>query len=147
VCTRPAFAKDSCPSGSLVGHAEVVTPLLDKPLRGPVYLRSSSHALPDLAVDLEGQVDLELVGRVDGVKGRLRATFESVPDAPITSASFDLLGGAKGLLINSNSLCGRPKRATVQMTGQNGDVINSTPKLKAACLATRHKRHSARGRR
>ena len=147
VCTRPAFAADSCPAGSLIGHAEVVTPLLDEPLRGPVYLRSSAHALPDLAMDLEGQVDLELVGRVDGVKGRLRTTFESVPDAPVTSVTFDLLGGVKGLLINSESLCGRAKRATVQMTGQNGDVVTTSPRLKANCGAARHKRHSARGRR
>ena len=84
----------------------MTTPLLDEPLEGSVYLRASSHKLPDLVMDLEGQIDIELAGRVDAVDGRLRTTFESVPDAPVTSLKFDLLGGAKGLLVNSEGLCG-----------------------------------------
>ena len=148
ICTRPQFAADSCPSSSLIGRAEVATPLLDQPLRGSVYLRASGDRLPDLAMDLEGQVDLELVGRVDGVKGRLRTSFEAVPDAPVTSVTIDLLGGSKGLLINSESLCEKPKRATVRMTGQNGTVVKSSPKLKTNCGsgAGRKNRNSARGR-
>ena len=54
VCTKPQFAQNACPAGSLVGDAEVATPLLDQPLKGPVYLRSSSHGLPDLAIDSAG---------------------------------------------------------------------------------------------
>jgi hypothetical protein len=146
VCTRPQFAADSCPTGSLVGRAAVVTPLLDQPLRGQIYLRSSSHKLPDLAMDLEGQVDLEILGRVSGVKGRLRTVFEAVPDAPITSVTIDLLGGSKGLLINSKSLCGKAKRASVEMTGQNGTAFKSRPKLKTSCEAAgRRKRDAQRG--
>jgi hypothetical protein len=140
VCTRPQFAADSCPANSLVGRAEVATPLLDNPLSGPVYLRASSHRLPDLAMDLEGQVNLELIGRVDGVNGRLRTTFEDVPDAPVDSVTFDLLGGSKGLLINSESLCARTKRASVRAIGQNGTVVNTHPKLRTTCGAARHKR-------
>ena len=49
----------------MIGHASAVTPLLDQPLEGPVYLRSSSHKLPDLVVDLQGQIDIELDGRVN----------------------------------------------------------------------------------
>ncbi len=146
VCTRPQFAANTCPAGSLIGHAEVTTPLLDGGLSGSVYLRSSGNKLPDIAMDLEGQVDIELAGRVDAPNGRLRASFESVPDAPITSVSFDLFGGKKGLVINSESLCDKPKRATVQMTGQNGDTISADPKLKVACgSGARRKRHTAKG--
>ena len=142
VCRRVEFAADHCPADSLIGHAKVMTPLLDEPLEGNVYLRASSHKLPDLVMDLEGQVDIELVGRVDTVNGRLRTTFESVPDAPVTSVTLDLLGGAKGLLVNSESLCGRTKRATVRMTGQNGEVVNAKPKLKTSCgSGASHKRH------
>ena len=35
VCTRVAFAADSCPQGSAIGWAEVTTPLLDAPLSRP----------------------------------------------------------------------------------------------------------------
>lgn len=148
VCRRPEFAADSCPASSLIGHAQVVTPLLDEALKGPIYLRASSNKLPDLAIDLEGQVELELVGRVDSVKGRLRTTFESIPDAPVTSVKLDLLGGDKGLLVNSESLCAKVRNATVQMTGQGGTVVNVKPEIKMACGAGagRIKRHPARGR-
>jgi hypothetical protein len=146
VCTRPQFATDSCPPTSLIGRATVQTPLLDTPLRGQVYLRSSSHKLPDLVMDLEGQVDLELTGRVVGVRGRLRTVFEQVPDAPIDTVTLDLLGGSKGLLINSQSLCGPAKRAAVEMTGQNGSVVTAKPKLKTSCTdAGRRKRGARRG--
>jgi hypothetical protein len=145
VCRREEFATDSCPADSLVGRAEAVTPLLDQPLRGPVYLRASSHKLPDLAMDLEGQVDVELVGRVDSVNSRLRTTFESVPDAPVGTVTFDLLGGRKGLLINSESLCGSGKRASVRMTGQNRDVVKTKPRLRAACGSQSSRKARRRG--
>ena len=32
VCTRVAFAADNCPSGSMIGRAQVSSPLLDQPL-------------------------------------------------------------------------------------------------------------------
>jgi hypothetical protein len=148
VCRRGEFAADQCPASSLIGHAKVVTPLLDEPLEGNVYLRASSHKLPDLVMDLEGQIEIELAGRVDAVNGRLRTTFESVPDAPVTSLRLDLLGGAKGLLVNSNGLCGRSRRATVGMAGQNGDIVNVKPKLKTSCGsgASRKRHGSRRGR-
>src|SRR5262249_37071515 len=43
ICTRVQFAANQCPAKSVYGYARAITPLLDKPLEGPVYLRSSSH--------------------------------------------------------------------------------------------------------
>ena len=84
ICTRVQFAAHACPAGSVIGSATVETPLLGQPLSGPVVLRSSSHELPDLVLDLRGQLNIELVGRIDSSdKGGLRATFDSVPDAPV----------------------------------------------------------------
>ena len=62
----------------MIGAAEAVTPLLDQPLEGPVYLRSSSHKLPDLVADLKGQIDIELVGRID-LDSRAAADAPSKP--------------------------------------------------------------------
>jgi hypothetical protein len=143
VCTRVQFAADACPAGSKIGQAEAYSPLLDQPLEGSAYLRSSSNRLPDLAVDLKGQVDLVLVGRIDSVDGRLRTTFESIPDVPVSRFSLDLLGGRKGLLINSESLCGKAKKATTRMVGQSGAVVNTKTKLQASCGSkARHKRRA-----
>lgn len=150
VCTRVLFAVQDCPPGSLVGDATVSTPLLDQPLKGSVYLRSSSHGLPDLALDLRGQFDIETVAKVDSVHGRLRATFEAIPDAPVSEIQLNLLGGSKGLLRNSESLCGTAKSAKVAMTAQSGAVANGRVSLKPACgrVPKRHGHHSgSRGER
>jgi hypothetical protein len=69
VCTRVQFAAHACPPASVYGQATAYTPLLDQPLSGPVYLRSSSNKLPDLVADLGGQIEVALDGRVDTGKG------------------------------------------------------------------------------
>ncbi len=128
VCTRVQFAADACPAGSVLGTAEAKTPLLDAPLSGKVYLRSGPNKLPDLVVDLQGQIDIVLVGKIDTVSGgSLRTTFTSVPDAPVEEFRLDLAGGKKGLLQNSRPICGRKLRATVRMIGQNGARSRQQP--------------------
>jgi hypothetical protein len=148
VCTRVQFAASSCPAGSRLGRGEATSPLLDEPLKGNVYLRSSNHQLPDLVVDLKGQIDFELAARVDSAKtGGLRTTFETVPDVPVTSFSLDLLGGKKGLLQNSSTLCGRPKRAMTKLFSQNGERLKTKTKLEVSCAKkARHKRSYRRHR-
>jgi hypothetical protein len=145
ICTRIQFAANNCPDGSLVGEAEATTPLLDHPLKGKVYLRSSSHELPDLAMRLRGQIDIELSGRIDSTKGgALRTTF-GAPDAPVSSFALDLLGGSRGLVVNGKSLCGTTKKARVKMVGQNNAVHRVTTNLQAACgsnKAKKRKRHA-----
>jgi hypothetical protein len=146
ICTRVDFAREACPDSSVLGTVEATTPLLDQPLKGNVYLRSSSHKLPDLAVDLEGQIDIELVGRIDSVKGRLRTTFEDVPDAPVSSVVLNLMGGKKGLINNSEDLCGASKAAMITMTGQNGTVLKTKSKLQATCDAESRRKRKQRHR-
>jgi hypothetical protein len=133
ICTRAQFASDSCPEGSRIGRAEARTAILDQPLSGAVYLRASSNKLPDMVVDLEGQIDVQLVGKIDSVRGRLRTTFGSVPDAPVERFTLNLHGGKKGLLINSINLCARPRWADVRMTGQNRIRSQRNTKLQTKC--------------
>jgi hypothetical protein len=133
ICTRVQFAADACPAGSVYGHASVTTPLLDKSLRGPVYLRSSSHDLPDLVVDLRGEIDITLSGRIDSVNGGIRTTFDAAPDAPFGKFVLNMNGGRKGLLVNSTNTCLRRHAATVQLVGHNGRAKNLHPVLKTDC--------------
>jgi Tol biopolymer transport system component len=133
VCTRVQFAADQCPKGSVYGWARALTPLLDQPLEGPVYLRSSSHPLPDLVVALRGQIDINLVGQIDSVRGGIRTTFRGVPDAPVSRFVLRMKGGSKGLIVNSTDICANRHRATVKMDGQNGKVDDSHPLLRARC--------------
>jgi hypothetical protein len=142
VCTKGDFANLSCPAGALLGHAEVTSPLLDEPLHGSAYLRSSGTGLPDLALDLDGQIHIEAVAHIDAVHGGLRTTFQSVPDVPLGSVALNLQGGPKGLIQNSESLCGtHTKKATTHMSAQNGAVLNGKVPLRVSCGKTaQHKR-------
>ena len=142
VCTRVQFAADACPAGAIYGHAEASTPLLDEALSGPVYLRSSDHKLPDLVADLHGLIDVEVVGRIDSVRGGIRASFESVPDAPVDTFTIAMQGGKKGLLVNSRDICAHSYRIEARFEAQNGKRASLEPKLRARCGKGRKaKRH------
>jgi len=144
ICTRVQFAAKSCPAGSVYGHVRAFTPLLDQPLEGPVYLRSSNHNLPDAVAALHGLVDFEAVGRIDSLHGGIRVNVEGIPDAPISKVVVDMQGGKKGLIINSRDLCARSSKADVQMSAQNAKRHNAKPPVKAGCGASgkapRHQR-------
>jgi hypothetical protein len=140
VCTRVQFAADQCPKASIYGRATATTPLLDEPLSGPIYLRSSSNKLPDLVFALKGRVDFDAVGRIDSVRGGIRNTFDFVPDVPLTRVVATFNGGRKGLLINSRNLCKSTNRATVKMDAQNGKVHDFRPALRNDC-GKKRKRH------
>jgi hypothetical protein len=133
VCTRVQFAAQKCPAASVYGHAKVTTPLLDQPLQGPVYLRSSNNKLPDLVLDLKGQIEIVLDGRIDNKGGGIRTVFSAVPDAPISTFTLTMNGGKRGLLVNSVDLCKSPAKAVVKATGQNAAVHNFNPALGTAC--------------
>ena len=150
VCTRVQFAAGigngaGCPKGSIYGKAVAETPLLDEPLAGPVYLRSSNNPLPDLVVALHGIVDIELSGQTDSKNEGIRNTFASVPDAPASKFTLELFGGQKGLIVNSRNLCTGTQRATAHFVGQNGAVYDFRPALQNSCNKTKKaKKHKRR---
>jgi hypothetical protein len=140
ICTRVQFAANSCPAGAQYGFIKAWTPLLDEPLEGPVYLRSSSHKLPDLVFDLRGLVDIEVATRIDSAQGGIRATLEDLPDAPLSKVFLKMQGAKKGLIVNSRNLCGAKSKADVQLSGQNGKQAGLRPLMEVECGgAPRHK--------
>ncbi len=130
ICTRVQFAVKACPKGSVYGYAKAWSPLLDQPLRGPVYLRSSDHTLPDLVASLDGQIHVDLVGRIDSVHDGIRTTFDSVPDAPVSKFILNMRGGGKGLLVNSTDICRGRHAASATFTAQNGKTRQLHPALR-----------------
>jgi hypothetical protein len=146
VCTRKVFETgrnpgENCPANSIYGKARAVTPLLDQPLEGPVYLRTGyGTRLPELAAALNGpQISITLAGTIDSVhkKGtegsQIRNTFAVVPDAPVEKFVLELKGGKKGLLVNSTDVCKGTHKALAAFTGQNGKLSETEPALKAQC--------------
>lgn len=136
VCTRVQFAAEACPAKSVYGSAWAKSPLVDYRVSGSVYLRSSSHTLPDLVADLHGPasqpIRVALDGRTDSVKGALRNTFEATPDLPVSSFHLQLFGGKRGLVILGNGFCAS-RKAKVRLTAHNGKQYFTEPPIKAKC--------------
>ena len=151
ICTRVQFAANQCPAGSVYGYVKARSPLVDYTLEGPIYLRSSSHKLPDAVAALRGPayqpIEVDAVARIDSVNGGLRSRVETVPDAPISKVIISLSGGKKGLFQNSTNICKGVHRMKVSFTGQNGKVADTQPALKAKCKGAKGKGGGGKKRR
>jgi hypothetical protein len=135
ICTKPKFAAEQCPDDSIYGKAVAYTSLLEEPLRGNVYLRSSNTAIPDLVADLHsGDVRIVLEGRIGpGKHGGIRAFFSNLPDEPVSKFVMTLYGGKRGLLQNSADICESPPVSNVKAIGQNNIGAVFTTKLRGQC--------------
>ncbi len=149
ICTRVQWAAGAgggseCPEGSVYGKIKATTPLLDNPLEGSVYLRSSDHNLPDVVFALKGQVDAEVSVRIDSVKGGLRASIEDAPDVPISKVTLDMQGGQKGLFVNSRDICAHAYKASVALGAQSGKEGRLRPVIRARCGGKKNHKHRAK---
>jgi hypothetical protein len=136
VCTQPQLMSSSCPKGSIYGRAKAWSPLLDKPLSGPVYLGVGyGHDLPDLVADLDGQIRVLLNGKIDTTpQNGIRNTFEAVPDAPVSKFVLELKGGPKkGLLENSENLCRKKQSARARFDAQSGKSVTLRVPIANSC--------------
>ena len=141
VCTRPQLAAHNCPKASVYGSAWAKSPLLSKKLQGKVYLVSSDNELPDLLVDLRGQVDIHLRGVISSKRGGLKTVFRNVPDVPVSKFVLNMKGGKKSLLVNSQNTCARPQRAVLNIKGHNSrKVKNNRYKLNIVSCNKKGKR-------
>jgi len=125
ICTRPQLAAHNCPKASVYGKGWAKSPLLSKPLKGKVFLVSSNHKLPDLLVDLRGQVEIYLRGVISSKRGGLKTVFNNVPDVPVSKFVLNMKGGKKSLLVNSTNTCAAPQQAVLKMKAQNGKKKNN----------------------
>ena len=127
----------SCPKESNVGTATAKTPILSGPLTGPAYLVShGGAAFPDLEIVLQGEgIKLLLDGQTDIKHGITTSTFNTVPDAPISSFELNLPTGPFSVLgayvagSNHYNFCGQNLTLPTTITAQNGAVLTQTTKL------------------
>jgi hypothetical protein len=140
-CTRVQFNENACPASSILGTARAISPLLDQPLEGPVYFRSNGgeRELPDIVLDLHGQIHITQVGFIDSVQkkgteiSRVRTRFQNVPDAPLTKLVVSFFGGKKSLIENHVNLCAGKHRAKLVFKAQNGAVSKQSPVIGTSC--------------
>lgn len=141
VCTRARFAAKDCPPRSIYGRVRAFSPLLEAPMKGPAYLRSSSHTLPDLVFALHGRgIEVDVAGRIDSHKGGIRGTFPRIPDAPVSKFVLTLRGGKRGVLVNAEALCGKRQEAATRFIGHANRGWRLHPGVKAECKERRKRR-------
>jgi hypothetical protein len=78
-------------------------------------------------------IEIDVDGHVDSINGRLRTTFETVPDAPVSEFLLKLDGGKKGLIQNSANLCAQAQRAIAKFVAQNGKHVTLHPAVGTSC--------------
>jgi hypothetical protein len=143
-CSLSEYENDRC-QDSQAGTAVAKTPLLKDPLQGGAFfVRHPGRPLPDLMVRLRGEIAIDLVGRVTIPGGtRLATNFDTIPDAPVSKFTLNIVSGSHGPLGVSTNLCsrrGKRSRALVQMRGQNGDALTRHPRLHIrGCGGARHR--------
>jgi hypothetical protein len=106
----------SCPDGSKIGTAEVVTPLLDAPLAGTVYLAAQDDnpfksllAMYLVVDDEQTGTLLKLPGLVspDASTGQLTATFDNNPQLPFSSLKLNFRGSGPRSTLATPDICGK----------------------------------------
>jgi hypothetical protein len=136
VCKQADLKAGTCPKTSIYGKVKAWSPLLEKPLVGNVYLGVGfGFKLPALVAELNGQIRVLLVGKVDTDKQKgIRNTFQAVPDAAVSRFELSLKGGKKyGLLENSENICKKTQKAKASFTAQNGKVEELSPTIANSC--------------
>jgi hypothetical protein len=141
-------ADPKCPASSVVGKATAYTPVLNKPLSGPVYFAENKRTnkfgrqvstLPSLVIALRGEVAINVRQSSDVKGGRLISTTATIPDAPVTRFDLRLKGGSGGILTVTRTatrrfdVCKGRHTALVESDGQNGRRADFRIRVKSPC--------------
>jgi hypothetical protein len=154
LCEFEAGKRVDCPASSIIGRARAITPVLNRPLEGPVYFVKNVRihprtgrqirTLPTLLIPLKGEVDIHLRAATDVSRNKLVNTFGTVPDAPVSRFELTLRGGKRGILVVNGNPCRRDRVADALMDGQNGKRADRAVKIGMPCKKQR-KRTGTKG--
>jgi hypothetical protein len=127
-CDPAAFLASACPSNTVVGSAVAASPLLTQPLSGPVEMVSNGTAVPNVGLDLNGQLHLLLQGSLTLSE---LVQFDGLPDIPISHFALTF-GPQPGLLQSNRNLCAEPHPVFhADFLGYNGATssVDTTAKV------------------
>lgn len=138
-CSQAQLAALACPPASKVGGASAVTPLLDVPLKGAVYLVQGGGSLPKLVAVLQGGgLTIPLTGATSLTKGgRIGTTFNAIPDVPISAFDLDLPHDKRQILETSAKWPACGAAGSVVFTGQNGARVSRTLAVATRCTTSK----------
>jgi hypothetical protein len=137
----------ACPTGSRVGQARAVTPILPVPLTGPAYFVSHGGVrFPELVIVLQGYgVTINLRGETFISKaGITSSAFHTVPDQPVGSFELSLPQGPNSALAANGNLCRSKLKMPTAFTAQNGLVVRQSTAI-AVTGCAKPKAHRVHG--
>jgi hypothetical protein len=134
----------TCPEASKIGEVTAVSPVLDQPVKGGVYIRSQNSSDPGsgemfrLALVLQNKnrgIDVRLPGqvRVDESTGRIETTFDNNPELPVSSIDLKLKDGPRAPLATPPT-CG-PKTIDTVLTSWGGQTVERSSTFNVDCTA------------
>ncbi|HVY97201.1 MAG TPA: hypothetical protein VHA54_09615, partial [Solirubrobacterales bacterium] len=132
----------ACPESAKIGSVSALSPLLEKPIGGAVYLRTQNSSDPQsgemfrlalvlsdpergLLIKLPGQV------RAEPGSGRLTTTFDDNPQLPVSEIQLNLKAGPRASLAMPAS-CG-VQTTTAQLTSWAGQVAELRDSFAIPC--------------
>jgi hypothetical protein len=151
-CSQANFLAGACPPNFVVGSAIATSPLLSKPLTGPVLVVDSGF-IPNIGLDLNGQLHFLLQGSL-GLDNAVK--FDGLPDIPISHFQLSFNGPPQGLLTANRDMCVPPSPVFHEnFTGYNGvtssvsspsTVVGCQPLRAKKCKKAKKKRHKKKHR-
>ncbi len=120
LCSVEDGQRATCPKESVIGGASATSPILHKPLSGPVYFVQGVRTdpttgrqirtLPTLLATLRGEVAINVRAATSVERGRLVTTFPTLPDAPVSRFALQIEGGRHGILVANRDVCATKRR-------------------------------------
>jgi hypothetical protein len=156
ICSHENGLAAKCQRAARIGTVRAVSPALNEPLRGPVYLvqgiridpetGNQIRTLPSLLATLRGEVAINLRGTTAVVGRNLVSTFEAIPDAPVSRFEITLKGGKGGILTVSaqRGICKRRQLSRATFTGQNGKAATQRMRVARPCKGKRVRKKAKR---
>ncbi len=145
LCSVEDAQRATCPQGSIIGGASASSPILHKPLAGPVYFVQGVRTdpttgrqirtLPTLLATLRGEVAINVRAVTSVERGHLVTTFPTLPDAPISRFALEIEGGGHGILVANRNLCGSSRKLIAKgyFGGHNGKAKGIETSIGTPC--------------
>jgi hypothetical protein len=146
LCEFEAGQRVDCPATSIIGQATAISPLIERPLTGPVYFVKNVRinpqtgarirTLPTLLIPLRGEIALDLRATTAVERNKLVNTFPIVPDAQITRFELNLKGGKGGVIVvtGKRDICSGRQMTEVELDGQNGKRHDTNLRMATPCV-------------
>ena len=123
VCSDSDFAAGSCPATTRIGSAVAESPLLAGVLSGSAFLVQGA-LLPDIGIDLQGDLDIQLRVQAGVTDGRVRSVLSGLPDLPLSKFTLSFPSG--GMFAAAPSVCDPSARLDAVFDSHGGQHLESS---------------------